>query len=729
MSRVPLPLSLHHPRPPRSVIRSSLRCSVRGVLLGALAVTMMPALTQAQAPARRDSAGTDSLRQRALGAMVVSATRTQQAVRTLPQHVSVLDASTIVEMPAQTAADLLRAVPGFTTRDFQSGMLLGPSQSIVSFRGLGGSSAGRTLMLLDDVPVGDPFSGWFDWGRLPLPLVESVEVVRGGGATIWGSRALGGVVNLRTITPAKSSASAMVEGGSFGTTHSAGAATLRSGRLTTTIAADAWNTSGTLLIREDQKGPVDRPVGRLSNVVVGKLTYDATPALRVWSSFSRFRGGERPYHTTDEDSVDDVRAGLRWVRRSGAIASLNAYAVQRGSLNVSTTLNTARTTETPARAFDAPADGLGLSAQYTQQLAPHQLTVGADVSTGMGRLVEDQNWTSNAFTRRRIMTGRQTIGGVFVQDGVELSPTLRLLASVRGDLVHDRSRRRTLYAIPAGAPLADTSYAAQTTSRITGSLGMRWQAHRAVAARLNAYEAFRAPSLYEQVYPRFSSRGAITESNPGATAEMLSGVETGFDVTAFRIATARVTAYYNRVRGALLDLTVGTAGAATTDIVPCGLTPARQTCAQRRNVEALVSQGVESEFEIAPQSFWRLTAGYSYTPTRVRAPGEPVNGKEAIRAPRHMASATVRLDLPRVAMLTVEGRHVARRYDNDLNTIVLRDFTLLNVRASRAVGSHVLLQGTVENALDRRFPIARTSGGLEDMGAPRWITFGVRTTW
>lgn len=697
----------------------------------AFAIASMPSALSAQErpAARADSARTDSLRQRALGAMVVSATRTEQAIRTLPQHVTVLDATTIAQMPAQTAVDLLRTVPGFTTRDFQSGLQMGPSQSIVSFRGLGGSSAGRTLILLDDVPVGDPFSGWFDWGRLPLPLIESVEVVRGGGATSWGSRALGGVVNLRTITPRKSTANVLVETGSYGTTHAAGAATLRRGAVTATIAADAWNTSGTLLIREDQKGPIDRPIGRVSNVVMAKLTWDASPSLRTWGSVSRFRGGERPYRTTDEEQVDDVRAGMRWVSQSGAVATVSAYAVQRSSLNVSTTINSARTTEAPSRSFDAPADGVGLAAQYTRQLARHQLTVGTDVSSGYGRLVEDQNWVNTTFTRRRIMTGRQTITGVFVQDALTLHPSLHLQASVRGDLVQERSRRRTLYGIPASSPLSDTTYAAQSTERLTGSLGARWQMLRHIATRLNVYEAFRAPSLYEQVYPRFSSRGAITESNPGAQAERLSGAEAGIDVTAFGTTTVRTTVFFNRVRGALLDLTVGTAGTTATDIAPCGLTPARQTCSQRRNVPALVSKGVETELEVVPHARWRLTAGYSYAPTRVAAPGEPVNGKQAIRAPRHMVSGAVRADLAHVAALTAEARHVGRRYDNDLNTIVLGDFTLLNMRATRTLGSRVMLQATAENLLDRRFPVGKSGGGLEDMGAPRWFTVGVRTSW
>ena len=73
-----------------------------------------------------------------LDAVVVSATRTEQSLKSLPAHVVLIDATKLTASAAQTVPDLLRGVPGFNTRDFQSFLVAGPSQSIVSFRGLGG---------------------------------------------------------------------------------------------------------------------------------------------------------------------------------------------------------------------------------------------------------------------------------------------------------------------------------------------------------------------------------------------------------------------------------------------------------------------------------------------------------------------------------------------------------------------------------------------------------------
>jgi outer membrane receptor protein involved in Fe transport len=64
-----------------------------------------------------------------------------------------------------------------------------------------------------------------------------------------------------------------------------------------------------------------------------------------------------------------------------------------------------------------------------------------------------------------------------------------------------------------------------------------------------------------------------------------------------------------------MDVTIGTAGAQAQVIAPCGLMPARQTCAQRQNVPALRSHGLESELEWQPNPTWEVNGGYAYSPT------------------------------------------------------------------------------------------------------------------
>src|SRR5690606_39722280 len=57
-------------------------------------------------------------------------------------------------------------------------------------------------ILLDGVPLNDPFGGWVAWTKLPKLSLASAEIVRGGGSGAWGNAALGGTVQLLTRPPA-----------------------------------------------------------------------------------------------------------------------------------------------------------------------------------------------------------------------------------------------------------------------------------------------------------------------------------------------------------------------------------------------------------------------------------------------------------------------------------------------------------------------------------------------
>jgi outer membrane receptor protein involved in Fe transport len=693
-----------------------------------LSFALAPSTLTAQALA--DPPRADSARATALDAVVVSATRTEQSLKSLPTHVIVLDATRIAESPAQGVPELLRAIPGFTTRDFQSTYVTSPSQSIISFRGLGGSSAGRALVLLDGIPAGDPFSGWVDWGRIPLLLLQSAEVVRGGASTVWGSRSLGGVVNLRTIDPRRDGAQVMLEGGSLGTYHGTGVASIKRGAVAATAAGDFWNTDGFVVLRADQAGPVDRPASMTNRALSGKVTYDATSALQLWAAGSAYSGGERPIRNEDYQTSSEGRGGVRWLAPSGGVLTGALFANRRAALGKSYTIDAARTTQTPQKLSDSPAHSTGLTLQYTQMLlAQHELSTGVDVSSAAGAFSEKFTFVGDRPTRDRVARGTQRIAGVFVQDAADLGAGVRVVASARADRVEIVNGGRELRDLDADTLVSDSTFRDRTTSQLTWSLGTRWQMTQWLGWRASAYHAFRTPSLYELFYQRFSSRGTVTEGNAELDAERLRGIEGGIDLTPSASLLGRVTVFRNRVTAPIMDITIATAGATAQVIEPCGLMPARQTCGQRRNVPGLLSTGVESEVEWRPVDVLTLGAGHAFMPTKVIAPGQPADGKRAIRAAKHTVNLRAAFDSPRWLGAAVEARHVGARYDDDLNEVQLDAFWLIGLRVNRAIGRGLTAHVKVENLLDESFETARTRAGLADMGAPRWITAGIRAAW
>ena len=145
--------------------------------------------------------------------IVVTPYYTPVALGQTGSAVSVITRDEIEQSSPTSVAQLLRTVPGATVT--QSG---GPG-SVATVR-LRGADDGHTLVLIDGVRVNDPttIGGEFDFSTISPDNIERIEVLRGPQSSIYGSDAMGGVVNIITRKPqGKPQLSATVEGGSYGT--------------------------------------------------------------------------------------------------------------------------------------------------------------------------------------------------------------------------------------------------------------------------------------------------------------------------------------------------------------------------------------------------------------------------------------------------------------------------------------------------------------------------------
>ena len=151
--------------------------------------------------------------------IVVTASRTVMPLTSVGSAIDVLTAEDIAARPRFQVSDLLREVPGVSVN--RSGQM--GSQTQVRLRG---AEANHTLVLINGIEVGDPFTvGEFDFANLLTDDVERIEILRGPQSALYGAQAIGGVINVITTQgkgPAKFTAQA--QGGSFGTFSGSGAA-------------------------------------------------------------------------------------------------------------------------------------------------------------------------------------------------------------------------------------------------------------------------------------------------------------------------------------------------------------------------------------------------------------------------------------------------------------------------------------------------------------------------
>ena len=163
---------------------------MKSSLIAITAVLGAAAVQPAHAEEAAEGSGSD---------IVVTATRSVRSIEDVPVSVSVVNVDRIAATPAKSLDDILRRVPSVDLPIASSGEIH-PTADTIAMRGLGGI---RALVLLDGVPLNDPFFGTVQWGRAPLEAIDRVEIVRGGGATLWGNYAMGGVINVLVDRRAK----------------------------------------------------------------------------------------------------------------------------------------------------------------------------------------------------------------------------------------------------------------------------------------------------------------------------------------------------------------------------------------------------------------------------------------------------------------------------------------------------------------------------------------------
>ncbi len=149
--------------------------------------------------------------------VVVTATRANEGTRAdlLGASFTILQPIDIEQRQTRYVSDILRDVPGISVS--RSGSL----GSFTQIR-MRGAEANHTLVLIDGMEASDPYYGEFDFATLIADDIARVEILRGQQSALYGSDAIGGVINYITLSGKESpGARVRVEGGSFGTQEAA----------------------------------------------------------------------------------------------------------------------------------------------------------------------------------------------------------------------------------------------------------------------------------------------------------------------------------------------------------------------------------------------------------------------------------------------------------------------------------------------------------------------------
>jgi vitamin B12 transporter len=595
--------------------------------------------------------------------IVVSANRAPTAIDRVASSVTVLDKAAIDRNQDIGVADLLLRTPGVSlSRN-------GGYGTNTSLR-IRGAETDQTVVVIDGVKLNDPSSagGGYNFANLLVGDAARIEVLRGPQSILWGSQAIGGVVNVVTALPTRAiEGSFDVESGSRETVSGRAAIGGLSGPLAWRIGAQAFTTDGISAIAPENGGR-ERD-GYTNRNVQGR------GVLTLASGVSADLRGYHSDGRTDLDSTTGDTSEYSLNREFVGYAGLNVDlfdARLRNRIAYGYT-NTDRDNYNPARARQQTFDAAGRNERIEYQ-GSLVIARGWDATFGVenerSRFRSVSPPASLATAVPAPARGRAEITGIYGQLNATIVDGLTLTGGVRYD-DHSRFGDRTLF---AG--------------------GGVWALPWGTVVRASYAEGFKAPTLF-QLFSEFGNQALNPEEADGWEA----GAEQRFMGGALAIGG---TYFERRTTNQIIFNSC-----AANSMLPLCFQPGSTTrrSGYYQNVARAFAKGIEAVARLQVGARLLVDGNYSWTEAEDRSPGAN-NGRWLPRRPRHTANASATYTLPNAFSLGVAARWSGDTFDNAANTVKLDRYTLVDLRAEVPLSPEVRLFGRVENLFDETYQTA-----------------------
>ena len=644
--------------------------------------------------------------------MTVTAYRAPLGALESPVTTRLLSSQVLGTTAAVTLDGQIRQIPGLELFRRSSSLVANPTSQGVSLRGLGSTSASRTLLTDDDVPHNDPVGGWIHWQEQPDLAVKSVELVRGGASDLYGSSAIGGVVSLIPVRPTSNQAALRSSYGGEGTYDSSLLLTTKRGPWGLLAAGGLLGTDGFIQEAPSQRGPVDAASNLHSQNALLLAERDRGP-LRLFaraSGFNEFRHNGTPYQINATRLVR-YATGTDWQAPHSASLVARVYGsserYRQTFSSLSNLPNAANPTcsfrcgEVPSRFSYIPDNELGAAAHWNQPLGAELLIIaGADVHDVR---IWDREQTYGSSAALTNLHDHQRDSAAYVE-AMWVHNVWTVAASGRMDWFQNYDGHQLTWTGTAWTP-SPTQPLQRNENIFDPRLGLsrKLSAHWAISA--SGFRAFRAPTPSE-LYRSTQVGNKLTNPNGNLLSERATGWETGV-ATQWKWGTVRTSYFLTEVNRPIVAVTT------------CA------TCSPillvRENLGQIESRGVALDLELALRSWFAVDGGYQYANATV-SKGSQDLGNWIPEVARNMATLNLRAFKPALGTLSLQSRHSGRQYDDDANAFLLHSYFRLDAYASHNFGKRMELFAAGENLFDRQIEVSKTP--TTTLATPRTARFG-----
>ena len=543
-----------------------------------------------------------------------------------------------------------------------------------------------------------PFFGYIPLSALTPERLSSVRVTRGGGSGGFGSGAVAGTIDLLSAGP---DTLGLVEASALmnerGETELSAIAAPRLGE-GFIVASGRWDRGkGFFTTPRDQSVPASVRAKYDSWSTSLRAVAPLSETIELQASGLFFEDDRTLRFAGADSSSSGQDASIRLVGRGDWQFDALAYVQARNFTNIVISSSSFRQALDQR---DTPSTGLGGKLELRPPIGKnHALRLGADLRVSDGELVEEP------FSGSRRAGGRNSDLGLFVENDWTIGP-LVLTAGARADrwTIRDGFYREF---DANGALTQDSQFANRSGWDASFRGGAVFDAGNGLSLRAAGYTGIRLPTLNE-LYRPFVVFPVVTQANESLQNEESEGYEAGIDYSPSETLSFSVTAFDNKVKNAIANVTTG------------------PNLRQRRNLDAIRARGLELGAAAQIGTIF-VNASLALTDAEVEASGisATLDGMRPSHVPKVAASGTLAWRPGAGWNFAATVRHTGKEFEDDLQTDVLPAATTLGAYAEVPIGQgfSVILRG--ENLANERI-VTRNQGGSIDLGVPRTLWAGVK---
>lgn len=637
----------------------------------------------------------------------VTAARMPLALDASASSVRTMTGEQLREAPGFTLDDALRQVAGFQLFRRTSSWVSNPTTQGTSLRGLGSTAVSRTLVLSDQVPLNDAFGGWIHWNEIPQLAVRDVELMRGGASDLYGSSAIGGVIDVVPVVPEHFGYAADLSGASEDTSDLNGLLTAGARGWSGLAAASLFRTDGYILTAPAVRGPIDTA----SNVHSQSGRVDLRRALGsdgsvflMGNMLNEARGNGTPAQT-NATRLWRYAGGANWSPVDAGRFLLRLYGSDQNYRQSFSSIAANRASERLTSLQGVPSQQIGGAVQWARGFAGKvTLVAGGDLIDT--RATDNETSVKSGVRQPTVSTSARQRGDGIYGEVLWQPSTWSIAFSSRLDRFGNLDAKQTTAGSSVSTPLPTVQ-----ETVFDPRLGIVKKVAGGLSLTASGFRAFRGPTLNE-LYRKFQVGQQITLANGNLRSERATGFEAGALMEVSRWGSVRGSYFWTQVNRPVASVAISS-------------TPTSQLL-QRQNLGQLESRGLTAEYDLKPLSFLTLTGGYQYavsTVTKFQADPTLV-GKWTAEVPRNSATLQARLHKDKVGILSIDLRTSGQSFDDSANQFRLAGYAQVDLYAEHAFGRRWQVYSSAQNLFDTEVQAGRTP--LLTLGAPRLVSIGVR---